>query len=254
MAYEYGKFSIDTPEQVSLEFNLAGIGSRFMAVFIDTLLQGMLLFAAMIAGVSVALVSQMGSTWAIAIVILVYFGIYWGYFAVFETVWKGQTPGKRLIKIRVIKGDGRSINVYDAMIRNLIRIIDFLPTAYGVGVLTMFIDKKNRRLGDLVAGTVVIHDREHVGIEANLGTEVAVQSQALATYDVTKLEPEYLAMIERFMARRFDIEYGARLSTGDQLASMVRSKLGITKEEQRGSDEDFLQNVARALRDTASFR
>jgi len=254
MAYEYGKFSIDTPEQVSLEFNLAGIGSRFMAVFIDTLLQGMLMFAAMIAGVSVALLSQMGSTWAIAIVILVYFGIYWGYFAGFETAWKGQTPGKRLMKIRVIKGDGRSINVYDAMIRNLIRIIDFLPTVYAIGVLTMFIDKKNRRLGDLVAGTVVIHDREHVGIEANIETEVGAQSQTLTTYDVTKLEPEYLAMIERFMARRFDIEYGARLSTGDQLASMVRSKLGITKEEQGGSDEDFLQNVARALRDTASFR
>jgi len=254
MAYEYGKFSIDTPEQVSLEFNLAGIGSRFMAVFIDTLLQGMLMFAAMVAGVSVALLSQMGSTWAIAIVILVYFGIYWGYFAVFETVWKGQTPGKRLMKIRVIKGDGRSINVYDAMIRNLIRIIDFLPSVYAIGILTMFIDKKNRRLGDLVAGTVVIHDREHVGIEANIESELGAQTQALTTYDVTKLEPEYLSMIERFMARRFDIEYGARLSTGDQLASMVRSKLGITKEEQGGSDEDFLQNVARALRDTASFR
>ncbi len=129
---------IDTPEQISLELPLAGIGSRFLGLAIDTLLQFVLYIAAVllltILGVSGVghYLSWIPASFVPALTILFIFCIYWGYFAFFEIVWKGQTPGKRLAKIRVIHQSGRPINVYEAIGRNLLRVIDGLPGIYGV--------------------------------------------------------------------------------------------------------------------------
>jgi uncharacterized RDD family membrane protein YckC len=251
METEIGKYSIDTPEQVALDFDLAGIGSRFMAVLIDHLIQvlvivgGALLFALL--GVA------LNPLWTVALIFLFVFVVQWGYFTIFETLRNGQTPGKKLIKIRVIKSNGRAITVFEAMTRNFLRMIDMLPTAYLVGMVTIFIDSKNRRLGDMAAGTLVVHERAEADAMALAPWKQTVASQTSGgIYDVRKLGVSDLEVIETFLARRYDIETYARNVTGEQLATMMRAKVDIQKSE-APNDETFLEELAKALRDTASF-
>ena len=113
--------TVDTPEQIALEFQIAGIGSRFLAMAIDTLIQTAFYF---LVGLAIALIPKLAAVpelgpWYAAVFVLTLFCIYWGYFAAFEVIWKGQTPGKRVLKIRVIKDNGRPINIYEAIGRNL---------------------------------------------------------------------------------------------------------------------------------------
>ena len=89
-----------------------------------------------------------------------------GYFAMFEAFWNGQTPGKRWTHLRVIKDSGRPINAYDAILRNLLRIVDNLPTLYAIGIVTMLISKENKRVGDYAAGTVVVHEKPLQGVSS----------------------------------------------------------------------------------------
>ena len=94
-----------------------------------------------------------------AFYVILVFCVYWGYFALFEIFLKGQTPGKKYAGIRVIKDSGRPINAFEAVTRNLMRAVDSLPGFYGVGLATMMLNKQSRRLGDLVAGTIVVHEK-----------------------------------------------------------------------------------------------
>src|SRR5437899_2974635 len=162
------QLNIETPEQVVLELPVSGIGSRFLALAVDTFLQFVLYVAATLA--LVYGVPQIGRRWLPLLVqlgpaaaILIGFCIYWGYFAFFEILWIGRTPGKRLAGIRVIKESGRPINAYEAIGRNIMRAIDFLPALSGLGVIVMMLNRNSRRLGDYLAGTVVIHDRKSEG-------------------------------------------------------------------------------------------
>ena len=156
---------------MSLDFRHAGIGSRSLALLIDYGLQiGIFtLVLLLLAGLGAAGVQPSGKhgaafangdKWAIAFLILIPFAFHWGYFALFEAFWDGRTPGKRMVRIRVIHQSGRSITFFEALNRNLVRVIDALPSIYAVGVVTIFMTKHNQRLGDLTAGTLVIHE-EH---------------------------------------------------------------------------------------------
>jgi uncharacterized RDD family membrane protein YckC len=166
------KLIIETPEQTSIEFPLAGIGSRFLAVLIDSLIQGAVLFILGLIFVGLGLGfrsagfagSQTAGVWIVAILIFLYFLLMYGYFIVFESIWNGQTPGKRLTHIRVIKDSGQPITAIDAVGRNLLRIVDQLPFAYGIGVLCAWISPQSKRLGDYVAGTVVVHEKPRSGM------------------------------------------------------------------------------------------
>ena len=91
--------------------------------------------------------------------ILLGFLLYYGYFAAFEALWGGQTPGKRAVGLRVISVTGQPITTFDALLRNLLRIVDQMPGIYAVGVLSIFFTSRNQRLGDLVAGTVVVQEQ-----------------------------------------------------------------------------------------------
>lgn len=252
MENEIGRFSIDTPEQVSLDFDLAGMGSRFMAVLVDHLIQGLIILAAALLFIILGL--AVSTTWAIALLVLLTFAVQWGYFTIFETVRNGQTPGKKLVKIRVIKSSGRAVTVFEAMTRNFIRAIDYLPTFYLVGMISMFADSKNRRLGDFAAGTLVVHERDERTIALTLAssTSVVATPDSAGGYDVRNLGANDLELIETFLTRRFDIEAYARHVTAEQLAMMMRGKVGIqTADAPNG--ETFLEELAKALRDTASF-
>jgi uncharacterized RDD family membrane protein YckC len=158
------QLTIDTPEQVALELPIAGIGSRFLALAVDTLVQFFLYLIIAIALVVLAsarVLTPAGSwgTIGAAIAVLLMFVIYWGYFSLFEIFWHGQTPGKRAAGVRVIKDTGRPADVTAVLLRNFLRVIDFLPAMYATGLICMALNRHSRRLGDFVAGTVVVHDR-----------------------------------------------------------------------------------------------
>src|SRR5580704_6195013 len=165
------KLTIETPEQTSLEFSLAGVGSRCLALVLDTLIQvGGILILVILLGILDSEVS--GSSfglggkglWAQAIILFLVFVIYYGYFAFFEAIWNGQTPGKRMAHLRVIQESGKPLQVWQAIARNLLRIVDQIPGVYAVGMVSVLLSRQNKRLGDFVAGTVVVHERPLSGI------------------------------------------------------------------------------------------
>jgi uncharacterized RDD family membrane protein YckC len=249
------QLQIDTPEQIALELPLAGIGSRFLGLAIDTLLQIVLYVTG---GIALAFVGAAGISrylrwipvsWAPAIAILFVFCVYWGYFAFFEIIWKGQTPGKRVAKVRVIKESGRPINAYEAIARNLLRAIDGLPGMYGVGIVCMMLNSQNRRLGDYVAGTVVVHDKrtEEVKPEWNTVTEPAATNPQLAL-----VASEELVLIETYLHRRAAMDLTLRDQVAYKLASRITEKTGLQLDPNQSLD-DFLEATARRIRDTARF-
>jgi uncharacterized RDD family membrane protein YckC len=189
------QLTISTPEQVAFQYEMAGIGSRFVASLLDHLIlvTGMVLvYCAVVALIPTlgagAIISGdesglSGLYFLIAVLVLVEFVLFWGYFVLFETVWHGQTPGKRAGKLRVIRRDGQPVHAGEVMVRNLVRIVDFLPGFYGIGLITMFIDKDARRLGDLAAGTIVVREGEQTRLR-DVQVPPAVQPAIQASYTV----------------------------------------------------------------------
>src|SRR5580658_6594024 len=158
------QLSIETPEMVAIEMPLAGIGSRFIALLVDYLIWGagflVLVFFIALLMPGITLFSRISAQWAVALIVFVVFLVNWGYFTLFEALWNGRTPGKRVARIRVIQRSGRSIGLLESMARNLVRYVDQIPFFYAVGVITMFATSQHQRLGDLAAGTLVVRDRE----------------------------------------------------------------------------------------------
>jgi len=249
---------IDTPEQITLELPLAGIGSRFLGLAIDTILQfvlgllGILVLA--FAGSNLSLwryFSWVPKNWGPALVLIFLFCLYWGYFAFFEILWKGQTPGKRLAKIRVIKESGRPIDVYEAIGRNLLRAVDVLPSFYGVGIVCMMLNRDHKRLGDYVAGTVVVHDRRAEEIRPDWGSNSKDSSAAME--QVSSLTSDELVLIETYLQRRANLDPVVRDNTAHQIATRITAKTGLQRGPMESLDE-FLESVASRIRDTARFR
>ncbi|SET50709.1 Uncharacterized membrane protein YckC, RDD family [Oceanobacillus limi] len=157
------QIDIKTPEYVSLQFKLAGLGSRASAMIIDQVILSIVnviivLIAMFTTTNDFMLVLEPGVFVAVAIIIV--FGLYWGYFFVSEYFFGGKTIGKHLIGIRVIQENGHSVTLLSAIIRNLLRIIDMLPTSYFLGIILVFFHSKHQRLGDMAAGTIVVHERK----------------------------------------------------------------------------------------------
>ena len=251
------KLIIETPEQTSIEFPLAGIGSRFLAVLIDTLIQGavLLILGLIFVGLGLGLRSAgfAGSpttgVWVAAILIFLYFLLMYGYFILFESIWNGQTPGKRLTHIRVIKDSGQPITAIDAVGRNLLRIVDQLPFAYGIGVLCTWISPQSKRLGDYVAGTVVVHEKpfEIVAPQWNAPAQAATHQ-----YGANRLTPEEIALVETFLSRRNALEAGVRYDTAAGILRRIESKLTMPPE--RPSAEKLLEELSHERRATAGYR
>jgi len=252
------RLRIDTPEQIALELSIAGIGSRSLAIAIDTVLQVVLVLAGVLAlafvergtppGLGGLTLARFLEPYGPAVIVLFLFCLYWGYFAFFEIIWKGQTPGKRVVGIRVIKGSGRPINAYEAIGRNLVRVIDLVPGMYAVGITCMMLNRHSQRLGDFVAGTVVVHDtRTHV-VQPDWNVEGHASNP-----DVDQLTSGDLVLIETYLQRRLDLEPEVRDRTAHQIASRIVAKTGATRAPGQHVD-DFLGEVARRVRDTARFR
>lgn len=254
------RLDIETPEQISLELPLAGIGSRFLALTLDSLIQVGVVIVLTIFGwfVSMAYTNLSGAadkffseTVGTIVLILVPFCLYWGYFAFFEILWQGRTPGKRVAGIRVIHQTGRPMTAIECIGRNLLRVIDMQPgTIYAVGLICMMCNKQNRRVGDFIAGTIVVHDKALDSVSPTWGDN---KTDATVQPELSKLSSDELVLIETYLNRRYDLDAFVRAQTSARIVAMISEKLGIIKPpEQR--DDDFLESVARQLRDGAAFR
>jgi uncharacterized RDD family membrane protein YckC len=248
------KLIIETPEQTSLEFPLAGIGSRFLAVALDTLLQFAVyivlgLIALLVS--SFGLVGALGKQWGIAILIFVAFSVQFGYFALFETIWNGQTPGKRWTHLRVIQDSGRPINAYDSVLRNLLRIVDTLPSLYAIGIVTMLISRENKRVGDYAAGTVVVHEKPLQGVGA-IWRVAAAPTQALPAISSAQLTLDELQLVETFFERRTSLDPEVRRAMARQIAQRLGERLNVPG-EMRPDAEKFLEGLAEQRRSSARF-
>jgi uncharacterized membrane protein SpoIIM required for sporulation/uncharacterized RDD family membrane protein YckC len=154
------RVAIETPEHVVLEFELAGIGSRAAAVVYDALLVFLLILLTSFAADLVGLLPALSGAWAMSLLVLIWFGIIWGYFLLFEAFGGGRTPGKRRVGLRVVMETGHPISVRAAALRNLVRLVDIQPAGASlVGLSFVFFQRHNKRLGDLVAGTIVVRDQ-----------------------------------------------------------------------------------------------
>jgi uncharacterized RDD family membrane protein YckC len=254
------RLDIDTPEQIALELPLAGIGSRFLALAIDSLLQVVAVIAVVIVGALVASGSR-GSDWSgldrffsqttgAIVLVLLPFCLYWGYFAFFEVLWQGRTPGKRLAGIRVIHQSGRPMTAIECIGRNLMRGVDILPGMYGVGLICMMCNAQNRRVGDFIAGTIVVHDKALETAAPSWGNKSEGQN---VQPELRKLSPDDLVLIETYLNRRYEIDQVVRTTTAQRIVAMISQKSGVPKPaDQR--DDDFLETIARQLRDGAVFR
>jgi uncharacterized RDD family membrane protein YckC len=148
--------TIRTPENVSFEFELAGLGSRGLAWALDAAAMAILIAAAVLIRVLFGLVID---GFASAFFVVALFAIHWGYSAVLEWRWHGQTVGKRLVGLRVLSSRGTPIGFAQAAVRNLLRLVDLLPAGYLVGAISVLCDVQARRLGDIAADTVVVRVR-----------------------------------------------------------------------------------------------
>jgi len=226
---------IDTPENVIFGYRVAGIGSRFLAALIDTTL---ILVLQLVVNIGVLLVARFlfnfslssndsGLAWLLGIFGLVTFAFLWGYYIFFEMLWNGQSPGKRRVGLRVIRMDGTPITLSESIIRNLVRLVDFLPAYYGVGVIAMFINSQARRLGDLAAGTMVVHDRAAVTLES-LAAAPARPTPGLSTtgnpWPVERLTSRDLEMAEDFLRRRDSLANRAELA--QRIAQALLARMG----------------------------
>jgi len=247
------KLVVETPEQIPLEFPLAGIGSRFLALALDTGIQiiawAILGGSAYAAGLRALHMPTRGA-WTAALIALLLFLLQSGYFAIFEAAWSGQTPGKRLMRLRVIQDSGRPITVFEAVARNLLRIIDSIPLFYGVAIISALLSAKSKRLGDYVAGTVVVHEKAPV-LEAGLRWDSAASSDG-ARYDVSRLMPAEFQLIEAFLLRRKELAEGVRREAAGKIVQRLSARLELSDDDKQ-EPEKLLETIALAYRARARY-
>lgn len=216
---------IETPERVPLHFALASIGNRFLACAIDHAIQVLTIALMVIAFFALANYSSLSEKlsaapkWVYALLIVILFLIVSGYFAFFEWIWSGQTPGKRWLKLRVIREDGRPVTFWEATVRNLLRSFDMMPAPfYSIGLISVFVSSIDQRVGDLIAGTVVVRERE---AEAPAFAQVfaaPVSDPALRrafppvdfSGSVNNLTEAQIEVVETFLRRRWELGEAAR--------------------------------------------
>jgi len=258
---------IETPERVPLAFALASIGNRFLAAAIDHFIQYFSIIVVVWIFLSVVgfggeetggLINEIqreAPKWMIALMIILLFLLFAGYFIFFEWLWDGQTPGKRLLKLRVIREDGRPITLWEAIARNLLRVFDatpgFLVPIYSVGLIVIFLSSRDQRVGDIFAGTVVIRERtdEAPTFDETFSNPVAdaasrrVQKRTEFNADVTALSMEEVEVVESFLRRRWDLTERQRIWMAWRIALPLMYKLKPDYDLATFSYEGFLEEV-----------
>jgi uncharacterized RDD family membrane protein YckC len=237
------RYLVDTPEQIDVAYDIAGIGSRFLAAIVDTLIilliEGVLLFVLSLIASRLAVADSIMT----AIGVVLSFVVLWGYYLVAEMLSNGQSPGKRLVGVRVVREGGRPVTFTASAIRNIIRLVDFLPLFYSIGVVVMFVDRRARRLGDLAAGTLVVRERSPVTLESLSQTGYAELPADLvpALAHIERLSDDDYLLLQEFLRRRNELSSESRQRIAAQLAEGLRARLDATQAEPA---ETFLVAVA----------
>ena len=249
---------IETPERVPLHFALASIGNRFIACAIDHTIQalaiGLIGLSAFIL-MSFPSVEQAVSSapkWVLAVMILVLFLILAGYFAFFEWAWSGQTPGKRWLKLRVLREDGRPITFWEAAVRNLLRTLDMMPAPfYSIGLISVFSTTRDQRIGDMVAGTVVVREREAEAPEFSQVFATPVSDPALRrsfkpvnfTASLNSVTDSEIQVVETFLRRRWDLADVPRQWMAWRVSLPILFKIRPTYDLDTFTYEGFLEEL-----------
>lgn len=258
----FNRITLQTPESVELEFTLAGIGNRAYALLIDYLVWATLLIAFFIfwsifswqvlnlLGDWIRNSRQLG-LWLFAIQFLITFFIYVGYFVFFEALWQGQTPGKRCVKIRVIRDDGRPVGLQQSTLRALLRPIDDF---FFLGAFLIVFGKQEKRLGDWVAGTVVIQEERPV-VSASIPVSEEAQSlasQLLVEADFSQMLPEDFAVVREYLQRRAAMIPEARSELSKQLAKQFKEVIVLESVPKGTTANLFLEAVYLAYQQQSS--
>ncbi len=257
---------IETPERVPLAFALASIGNRFLAVLIDHFIQYMAILIVAWAFISWSGIGDMNSIerdellaqmskWTIALMIVILFLIFAGYFIFFEWLWNGQTPGKRLMKLRVIREDGRPITLWEAVARNLLRIFDAIPgffiPIYSIGLVSIFLSSRDQRFGDMFSGTVVIRERtdEAPTFAETFSNQISdaafrrVQKHTDFQGNVNLITEDEIEVVESFLRRRWDLSERQRIWMAWRVALPIMYKIKPNYDLQTFSYEGFLEEL-----------
>jgi uncharacterized RDD family membrane protein YckC len=255
---------IETPERVPLHFALASIGNRFLACAFDHALQT----------ISIALLYLIfrlvdfgdlrdAPKWALALLIIMAFVIWSSYFVVFEWRWNGQTPGKRWLKLRVIREDGRPITFWEAAVRNLLRLFDIMPFPfYSIGLISIFISTRDQRVGDFVAGTVVVRERETEAPTFSQVFNVSVSDTALRrsfravqfTAEISSITEREIEVVETYLRRRYDLPDQARMWMAWRVAMPLLYKLRPAYDLSTFTYEGFLEELLHRYRAKNRFK
>ncbi|MEM8505908.1 MAG: RDD family protein [Cyanobacteria bacterium P01_D01_bin.1] len=249
----FNHIKIRTPESVELEFSLAGIGSRAVALMIDYLVLGLGL--ALLLWLGVFVMYQLGQQdallaidvetlqlWVIAIFSLLLFGLYVGYFVGFETLWYGQTPGKRYAKIRVIRDDAQPVRLFQTTLRAIARPVDDILF---VGFFFILFGKQEKRIGDWLAGTLVVQMDSR---SATKGIQISEQAKAISpsllnTINFDRISPDNFATIREYLRRRGMMTPKARIDISTQLAHGLKDRVELEQLPTEVAPETFLESI-----------
>lgn len=232
------RITISTAEGIELRLALAGAGSRFIACVADLVIQLVLIVLA-----AVAAIGLLGGGVGDALFAMAAFAALFLYDIAFEVLASGRTPGKRMTHLRVVRGEGEPVDLPSSAVRNLLRLIDLLPAAYLVGLLSILLTERNQRLGDLAAGTLVIRD---AGGRATTTAQAVAADARLDSggWDVSAVSAAELVAVRRFLERRESLDRRARRELAYRLEQGLRAKVAGAPE---GLDaESFLEELARA--------
>ena len=254
---------IETPERVPLHFGLASIGNRFIACAIDHAIQVfaiVLLVIGFTVILDISLLSDQISSapkWVYAVLIVVLFLIFSGYFTFFEWIWRGQTPGKLWLKLRVIREDGRPVTFWEAAVRNFLRTVDMMPVPfYSVGLLSVFVSSKDQRVGDMVGGTVVVREREAEAPAFAQVFSTPVSDPAMRrsyrpisfTASLDSLNEGEIEVVEAFLRRRWDLSEMPRQWMAWRVALPIMYKIRPQYDLETFTYEGFLEELLHRYR------
>jgi uncharacterized RDD family membrane protein YckC len=238
------RMTVETPEGLTVTVPLAGVGSRFVSAGIDFTIQILLTVAAFVVFVGFGVGGGVGpGLFAIAV-----FAAFFVYDVSFEVLAGGRTPGKRWTGLRVVRSGGQPVGFVASAIRNVLRLVDFLPSVYLIGIASILVTKRNQRLGDLAADTVVARaPRKTVRVAEPQDSRPL--SRALAAWDVSGVTGEELATVRAFLERRSSLDWGARRELARTMAERLRPRVGGVSETDPAADarddEVFLERLAR---------
>jgi uncharacterized RDD family membrane protein YckC len=247
------KTELELPEEIDLQVELANVGSRTLAILVDIVLGGLVLFT--VYALTMLLAHDVADDWLTrlssnalkTLLILLIFGFQWCYFNLFEWIWNGQTPGKRLLHLRVIKVDGSPVSGIDVLLRNLSRPIDTLGPMGLIGLLMIFVSRKAQRLGDLMARTLVIHETQiDWSIFDPIENPAAASGSTTIAAPTIRLSSAQWELLHRYLNRRDQLEGEARRRLAVSLVESLKPSVkGTELERSTLLPEDWLVELAR---------